>query len=122
MTLLPSDQHVRMFLVVMKNYCPSCGYPELGAPAYQRIGSPPWFHPGPPPYEQWYGNPSYEVCACCGFEFGNDDNPGTALPYTFEEFRREWIAAGHQWFDESKRPAAWCAEEQFEAVGIVALS
>lgn len=26
----------------------------------------------------------------CNFEFGNDDNPGTAAPQSFEDYRREW--------------------------------
>jgi hypothetical protein len=37
------------------------------------------------------GTPSYEVCPNCGFEFGNDDNPGgTAAPASFAEYRAEW--------------------------------
>jgi hypothetical protein len=108
-----------MALGVVKNYCPCCGYPGLDAPAYRRLGPPPWSHPGPPPYERWYGDPSYEVCPCCGFEFGNDDNPGTAAPSSFERYRQEWIAAGCPWLDPSQRPAGWRLEEQLVAVGIV---
>ncbi|HVF04959.1 MAG TPA: hypothetical protein VNA20_08975 [Frankiaceae bacterium] len=43
-----------------------------------------------PPYEDLLGAPSYEVCPGCDFEFGNDDNPGTAPPVSFEEYRQEW--------------------------------
>jgi hypothetical protein len=43
-----------------------------------------------PPYEDQLGMPSYEVCSNCAFEFGNDDNPGTADPESFEEFRTRW--------------------------------
>jgi hypothetical protein len=42
---------------------------------------------------------SYEVCPNCGFEFGNDDNPGTTHGVSFEEYRAEWIAEGHSGFD-----------------------
>jgi len=52
-----------------------------------------------PPYEELLGKPSYEVCPRCGFEFGNDDNPGTAAPMSFEQYREEWVAGGCQWFD-----------------------
>ena len=47
-----------------------------------------------PPYEKFLGRPSYEVCPNCGFEFGNDDNPGTAAPASFAEYRAEWVARG----------------------------
>jgi hypothetical protein len=100
-------------------YCPCCGYSGLDVPAYRELGPPPWSHPGPPPYEQYYGNASYDVCACCGFEFGNDDNPGTAPPSSFAEYRREWIVSGCQWFDPTQRPLGWQVSEQFAAAGIV---
>lgn len=58
-------------------------------------------YPGPrdskkvdPPYEDVWGKPSYEVCRGCGFEFGNDDNPGTATPTSFADYRAAWTAAG----------------------------
>src|SRR3954454_12473526 len=41
------------------------------------------------PYEDLLGLPSYEVCPRCGYGFGNDDNPGTAPPISFEEYREE---------------------------------
>jgi len=47
-----------------------------------------------PPYEDFLGRPSYEVCPNCGFEFGNDDNPCTAAPVSFAEYRAEWVAEG----------------------------
>jgi hypothetical protein len=52
-----------------------------------------------PPYEDFLGRPSYEVCPRCGFEFGNDDNPGTAEPDSFESYRASWEAEGRPWFD-----------------------
>jgi hypothetical protein len=99
------------------HFCPCCGYAGLAAPAYAKLGPPPWNHPGPPPYEQWYGLPSYEVCACCGFEFGNDDNPGTAAPSSFEKYQREWIDKGCPWFRERNRPAGWQLADQLRAAG-----
>lgn len=56
--------------------------------------------------------PSYEVCSCCGFEFGNDDDPGTASPVTFEQYLAEWISDGTHWLDATKRPTNWSLEEQ----------
>jgi hypothetical protein len=54
-----------------------------------------------PPYEDQLGMPSYEVCPNCGFEFGNDDNPGTAQPESFENYRADWEAEGSPRFDRS---------------------
>lgn len=52
-----------------------------------------------PPYEDQLGRPSYEVCPCCGFEFGNDDNPGTAPPRSFSAYRARWAQLGYPIFD-----------------------
>lgn len=107
-----------METAAIKHYCPCCGFADLSAPAYRLLGSPPWPNHGPPPYELRYGLPSYDVCYCCGFEFGNDDNPGTSAPVTFEAYRATWIADGCPWFDASKRPSGWLADEQMSAAGI----
>lgn len=79
--------------------CPVCGAVELTALPYEN------WTPGPvlvaPPYEDHYGLPSYEVCPSCGFEFGNDDNPGTAEPSSFGDYRDEWVARGSPRFSRS---------------------
>lgn len=108
-----------MSLVQLHYYCPCCGYPDLKMPAYRDLGQPPWLDHGLPPYEDRYGPASYDVCPCCGFEFGNDDNPGISEPVTFEEYRNEWIAGGCKWFDETKRPTEWSFREQLCRIGVV---
>lgn len=59
--------------------CPVCGAAELTVKPYEG-----WpvedVETVRSPYEQVLGRPSYGVCPNCGFEFGNDDNPGTAAP------------------------------------------
>lgn len=82
--------------------CPVCAYPGLDAPPYA-IWPPPEGIPLKPPYEAMLGDPSYDVCPRCGFEFGNDDNPGTADPSSFEQYREEWEASGSLWFCEPKQ-------------------
>lgn len=77
--------------------CPVCDYHGLEVAPYERWPPPPGLRLAPP-YEEILGRPSYEVCPRCGFEFGNDDNPGTSSPVSFEEYRREWEAAGAPWF------------------------
>jgi hypothetical protein len=52
-----------------------------------------------PPYGDLLGVPSYEVCPSCGFEFGNDDNPGTSPHTSFERYRAEWVLDGRPRFD-----------------------
>lgn len=65
-----------------------------------------------PPYCEYWGDPSYGVCDCCGFEFGNDDEPGTAEPVSFRTFLNEWIAAGMPWFNAGAKPCDWSFEQQ----------
>ena len=73
--------------------CPVCRSDELRAKPYE-VWPPPADLRLLPPYENQLGRPSYEVCPSCGFEFGNDDNPGTAPPVSFDEYRRDWKARG----------------------------
>lgn len=57
-----------------------------------------------PPYEHYLGEPSYEVCPRCGFEFGNDDNPGTGPSVSFGEYRDDWKRRGEPWFSKQDNP------------------
>lgn len=77
--------------------CPVCGFVGLDEKPYE-TWPPPSAVPIAPPYQDWLGRPSYEVCPLCGFEFGNDDNPGTCDPISFVEYRAEWEAAGRPVF------------------------
>lgn len=81
--------------------CPVCTDTNLTAAPYA-VWPPPVGVELQPPYEDALGRPSYEVCGRCGFEFGNDDNPGTAPPVSFEAYRREWIRAGRPEFRQSR--------------------
>jgi rubredoxin len=58
--------------------------------------------------------PSYEICPCCGVEFGNED-------YTVEsikKYRDNWVGKGMVWFDSNLTPTGWNFEEQFKNVSI----
>lgn len=74
--------------------CPVCLAVALRSAPYEIWPPPVELTAIEPPYENSLGMPSYEVCASCAFEFGNDDNPGTASPVSFAEYRLEWIKAG----------------------------
>jgi hypothetical protein len=83
--------------------CPVCNYLGLEAKPYE-IWPPPEGLVLRPPYEDQLGRPSYEVCIRCSFEFGFDDNPGTATGMSFEEYRRAWDATGRPWLREPRTP------------------
>lgn len=96
----------------MAFYCPCCGFRGLVAPAYSSLRSNQLIRGLTPPYSEHFGMPSYEVCPCCGFEFGNDDEPGTAEPVSFEQYLQEWIDEGCNWLNESLRPDDWSLVQQ----------
>ena len=104
--------------MTIQRVCPSCGYSGLVSPPYARMTAVPVADALPPPYSQHFGDPSYEVCACCGFEFGNDDDPGTCSPASFSAYRAAWIADGAPWFDPSKKPAGWTLGQQLRCASI----
>ncbi|TXI13188.1 MAG: hypothetical protein E6Q66_10475 [Pedobacter sp.] len=48
-------------------------------------------------------SPTYEICPCCGVEFGNED-------YTVKsakQYRAEWMKKGSRWFDPNEKPNDW---------------
>lgn len=66
--------------------CPVCAFPELPEPA--RTAS---------------GEPSYDYCPSCGFQFGvTDDDKGE----TYESWRQKWIANGMHWSIPGQQPPA----------------
>ena len=82
------------------------------------MGLPPWGDHGSPPYETKYGQPSYDVCVCCGFEFGSDDNPGTSIASTFESYLVDWKHTGCPWFEPDRRPSGWDLDTQLRNADI----
>ncbi len=76
--------------------CSVCGWDRLTGPPYDRNG-----------------NPSYEICCCCGFEFGFDD---LSNGLTFNSYRTAWIDRGMPWFNPSDKPPMWNAGVQLGRV------
>lgn len=108
---------VAMSILSAKYTCPCCGFPGLKLPAYSN-----YFHGAlpphiTPPYCDFLGNPSYEVCPCCGYEFGLDDDPGTGARESFDSYLEEWIGRGGAWFTKELRPTQWRLEEQLRTIG-----
>jgi hypothetical protein len=100
--------------------CPCCGYSGLSQPSYKGLTEVSSARGLPPPYDHYFGDPSYEVCACCGFEFGNDDNPGTGAPASFEDYLKAWVQSGCEWFDPTMKPEGWQLKAQLESAGLTA--
>lgn len=71
----------------MKFTCPVCGYKGLDEPAYNE-----------------YGDPSYEICSCCGFEYGFDDH---SEGYTFQSYREKWINEEYSFHNKNNMPRDW---------------
>lgn len=71
-----------------------------------------------PPYSRHFGMPSYEVCDCCGFEFGNDDEPGTAEGVSFATYLADWMSRGATWANPRCKPTGWSLEGQLAEAGI----
>jgi hypothetical protein len=101
--------------------CPCCGWRGLMQPAYEQLKQLPVPTGIEPPYSEYFGMPSYEVCDCCGFEFGNDDEPGIGKPASFRAYLDEWVADGEKWFSAEKRPASWSLSVQLKAAALRSL-
>lgn len=74
----------------MKYQCPVCGYAMPYAPE------------------------DYNICPCCGTEFGNDDSL-----WTIQELRNKWVAAGAPWFFRTS-PLGWNPWAQLINAGYMA--
>lgn len=72
--------------------CPVCGFNQLEEVPYDKDG-----------------NPSYEICSCCGFEFGFDDG---SEGYSIENYRTKWIRDGCNWFNLESKPKNWDLKRQ----------
>lgn len=76
------------------NSCPVCGYDGLTEPPFDEDG-----------------NPSYEICNCCGYEFGFDEA-------SFEEHRSKWLSEGAKWFNPKAQPDGWTPSMQLLKIGV----
>ena len=104
----------------MKTYtCPCCGYPGLDYPPYANYTDLPLPEGAEPPYRHTLGKASYDVCPCCTFEFGLDDEYqlGTAGD-SFQQYLADWIAEGCAWLTPSDKPEGWTLEQQLADAGI----
>lgn len=50
---------------------------------------------------------SYDICLCCGCEFGLDDS---------EEYFDEWLTRGGDWLSKKDKPENWKLEDQLKNI------
>lgn len=66
-------------------------------------------------FEPW-GNdgetPSFDICGCCGVQFGYQD----CNEFYVKKFRQEWLEKGANWFDPKEMPEGWSLEEQMKGI------
>ncbi len=77
------------------HHCRVCGYFSV---------SPPWGEDGQ--------SPTYELCACCGVEFGYED----CTVGSTKRFREQWLKAGTPWQDPKSMPTDWSFDSQIDAI------
>jgi hypothetical protein len=100
--------------------CPCCGYPDLSVAPFALLTDPIPPPNAAPPYSSTLGGASFEICSCCGFEFGFDDDAGASGHTTsFEDHREDWLERGAPWFSPTRRPPGWDVDEQLAAAGFV---
>ena len=66
--------------------------------------SPPWGADGK--------SPTFDICACCGVEFGYEDS----LPAAVEAYRKKWQSAGMKWWILKEKPEGWDLESQLSNI------
>ncbi len=55
---------------------------------------------------------SFDICGCCGAEFGYDDfEKDDVLAY-----RKEWLEKGGDWRFKNEKPENWNREEQMKNI------
>lgn len=64
------------------------------------------------PWGQDGETPSFDICACCGVEFGYED----ATLISVKKYRSNWIEGGSKWFSIKDRPLNWNKDNQFKYI------
>ena len=59
--------------------------------------------------------PLWEICECCGIEYGYEDCLESALI----RYREKWLANGAKWFSPKHRPKNWSLEQQLSNLPVV---
>ncbi|MVQ37632.1 hypothetical protein GON05_23700 [Paenibacillus sp. MAH-34] len=64
------------------------------------------------------GLPMFNICDCCGFQAGFDDDAKNE-PESIEQYRKRWVDYGSNWFSSKpSKPQGWNLEEQLKKIGV----
>jgi len=77
--------------------CRVCGAEQLDAP---------WGDDGE--------SPTYDICDCCGVEFGYEDSTLQGV----KKYRQKWLDGGAKWHHKKSEPENWSAEEQLPHIPV----
>lgn len=77
------------------SYCHVCG---------ALLDEPPWGESGL--------DATYNICPCCGCEFGYEDFQVSGVL----RHREQWLRDGANWFSPKMRPADWDLEQQLNCL------
>ena len=65
-----------------------------------------------PPWGDDDATPSFEICDCCGVEFGYEDTTRASVA----RYRESWLKAGARWQSPRMRPESWNVYRQLEDI------
>ncbi len=65
-----------------------------------------------PPWGEDGKNPTYDICDCCGVEFGYGDCNIDAI----KSFREKWFEEGATWKYPKEKPINWSLEKQLTQI------
>jgi rubredoxin len=110
----------QVYMIEQKYNCPVCGWAHLKRRPYKNMPDQmDEVLSAVPPYEDHWGMATYQVCLCCGYEFGFDDNPGDDQPGTsFREYLKTWFNNGQEWFHPKEKPQDYDILKQLEKAKI----
>jgi hypothetical protein len=57
-------------------------------------------------------SPTYDICSCCGVEFGYED----CFVQSTKKYRKNWIDEGGLWNEPQFRPENWDLDKQLKQV------
>lgn len=64
------------------------------------------------PWGENGNSPSFDICICCGVEFGYGD----CFLEDIRAFREEWMKKGSPWRSPEYKPENWSLEEQLKTI------
>ncbi|HFT8656195.1 MAG: hypothetical protein E7D37_04275 [Enterobacter cloacae] len=65
-----------------------------------------------PPWGEDSQIPNYDICDCCGVEFGYEDMNLESI----KRYRQKWLDSGANWFRKKNKPESWSLDRQLQNI------